>query len=129
MSGMYVGGGINGVLALMLTSEEAGDTNQFQANMLTFNIMTIIGASIASLPWLLAFRFILSKFRGMATDEETIVFHSVSLIRHVFMQSIKTVFSGSGITFSTTFGSLFNSSRSAARGSIKLESGEHFARS
>ena len=85
MSGMYVGGGINGVLALMLTSEEAGDTNQFQANMLTFNIMTIIGASIASLPWLLAFRFIFGKFRGMATDEETIVFHSVSLIRRVFV--------------------------------------------
>ena len=84
MSGMYVGGGINGVLALMLTSEEAGDTNQFQANMLTFNIMTIIGATIASLPWLLAFRFILSKFRGMATDDETIVFHSVSLIRCFF---------------------------------------------
>jgi len=76
LSGMNLGGGINGLLALMLTSDAPGDTNQFQSNMLTFNIMTIIGATIASLPWLLAFQFIVGKIRGITTDEDSLVFHS-----------------------------------------------------
>ena len=64
ITGLYCGSGINGALALLLQSEEPSSTNQFQMNMLTFNIMTIIAASLASIPWLYVFRHIYGKLDG-----------------------------------------------------------------
>ena len=68
--GLYCGAGINGALALLLKSEEPSSTNQFQMNMLTFNIMTIIAASLASIPWLYVLRHIYDRLDG-TTDDDT----------------------------------------------------------
>ena len=68
--GLYCGAGINGALVLLLKSEEPSSTNQFQMNMLTFNIMTIIAASLASIPWLYVLRHIYDRLDG-TTDDDT----------------------------------------------------------
>ena len=78
--GLYCGSGINGVLALMLKSDEPSSTNQFQINMLIFNIMTIIGASLASIPWLYVFRHIYDKLDGTTKHADDSNFNQVSLM-------------------------------------------------
>ena len=74
----YCSAGINGLLALMLESDEPAETNQFQGNMLAFNVCTIIAATMASVPWLFAFKFIYDRFTGAEEAQDSRVFMSVS---------------------------------------------------
>ena len=62
----------------MLESDQPAESNQFQGNMLAFNICTIIAATMASAPWLFAFKHVYDRLTGSDKDQDSRVFLSVS---------------------------------------------------